>query len=115
MEYPIFRDVDNFIIRVNQEREKTKKATYIVYYMVHYIRKGTFEANRQVLQCHDLLGRNFRRLTSMNHINLAVEINRLIDLEIREHNIYLEIVQNTLKKKKCNVKCQRQKCSVLKK
>ena len=27
MEYPIFRDVDNFIIRVNQEREKKKKAT----------------------------------------------------------------------------------------
>lgn len=99
MEYPIFRDVDNFIIRVNQEREKTKKATYIVKYMVHFIIKGTFEANRQVLQCHDLLGRNFRRLTSMNHINLAVEINRLIDPTIREHNFYLEAAQNALKKR----------------
>lgn len=98
MEYPIFRDVDNFIIRVNQEREKTKKATYIVDYMVHYTIKGTFEANRQVLQCHDLLGRNFRRLTSMNHINLAFEINRLIDFNIRDYNLYLEIAQNSLKK-----------------
>jgi hypothetical protein len=97
MDFPIFRHVDNFVIRVNQEREEMKKAAYIVDYMAHYIRKGTVKANRQVLQSRELLGSsNFRRMTSSNYNNLAVEINCLIETNIRYYNCYMEVTKETL-------------------